>query len=286
MLPLYGKYSTFHLYVTHLKSLTFIWQEPISWDVLHILEICCISVIANHATGMIGNDAVAAPKKAALLNRQGLVQALAVRLDGLAKADGNGFNDTAMFNRLSGVMHGLFKDAYDPRDQKMGTWDAFTPWAAGWLAQESMKSPLAVRVQVFEATLMGVALEALPATTTEAQWQGVTEALRALAKTYAWLNPTVEVGAVSSEQRDFGVFDRLWRLQVPDAAGQWRSPGTELPLAVAELRRLLTGLADPAQGLRFILGNHLMARQAKVPGEIGGLLMCSYRATVAEFLLQ
>jgi hypothetical protein len=47
----------------------------------------------------------------------------------------------------------------------------------------------------------------------------VTEALRALAKTYAWLNPTAEVGAVSVEQRDFGVFDRLWRLQVPDAAG-------------------------------------------------------------------
>jgi hypothetical protein len=46
--------------------------------------------------------------------------------------------------------------------------------------------------------------------------------------------------------------NRLWRLQVPDASGQWRSPGTELPLAVAELRRSLAGLADPAAGLRFI----------------------------------
>jgi hypothetical protein len=76
---------------------------------------------------------------------------------------------------------------------------------------------MALRAQVFEATLMVVALEALPANTTEA--------LRALAKTYAWLNPTVEVGALSAEQRDFGVFDRLWRLQVLDAAGQFGRVG-------------------------------------------------------------
>jgi hypothetical protein len=85
-----------------------------------------------------------------------------------------------------------------------------------------------------------------------ARWVGQDGWQWALAKTYAWLNPTAGVGAVSAEQRDFGVFDRLWRLQVLDAAGQWRNPGTELPLAVAELRRSLTGLADPAAGLRFI----------------------------------
>jgi hypothetical protein len=69
-------------------------------------------------------------------------------------------------------------------------------------------------------------------------------AVAPLARTYAWLNPTAAVGAVSAEQQDFGVFDRLWRSQVSDAAGQWRSPGTELPLAVAELRPCITTQAN------------------------------------------
>jgi hypothetical protein len=195
-------------------------------------------------------------------------------LNDLIQADGNFTNDQALIERMRPAMEGLFADAYDPSGATAGVFESFVPWDGAWLAQQLVKdslstdNPVSVREQVFQATLLEVVTEVFNAKqfTVSQQEQGaLTTAVMELAKTYAWLNPNPEA-TVPAEGEAFGFLDLLWRLQVPDANGQFKGSweiATALQKGVSELGQLLDGVQEPVRAIQFI--NNLMQAAAKVP---------------------
>jgi predicted chitinase len=227
-----------------------------------------------------------------LNNRRAILLEIGRRLNDLIQADGNFTNDQALIERMRPAMEGLFADAYDPSGATAGVFESFVPWDGAWLAQQLVKdslstdNPVSVREQVFQATLLEVVTEVFNAkqfTVTQAQQGALTTAVMELAKTYAWLNPNPEA-TVPAEGEAFGFLDLLWRLQVPDANGQFKGSGdiaTALQKGVSELGQLLDGVQDPVRAIQFI--NNLMQAAAKVPSLKNDLKDARFLRELMEF---
>ncbi|UBF30066.1 Ig-like domain-containing protein (plasmid) [Kovacikia minuta CCNUW1] len=231
-----------------------------------------IDKILTVAVDSISTHPTTINEKAALNNRKNILLGIGERLATLITPDGfKQASDQALINRMELVMQGLFVDAFDSQGVKAGVYEGFEHWAGAWLAQEligdalNSTSPTSVRVQVFQATLLDVVTEATPGVTDLAEQQALTTAVMELAKTYAWLNPNPEA-TVPVEDGAFGFLDRLWRLQVPDANGQFKGSGeiaTALQKGVSDLGQLLEGVNNPVRAIQFI--NNLIQAAAKVP---------------------
>ncbi|UBF30185.1 hypothetical protein K9N68_39300 (plasmid) [Kovacikia minuta CCNUW1] len=220
-----------------------------------------IDKILTVAVDSISTHPTTINEKAALNNRKNILLGIGERLATLITPDGfKQASDQALINRMELVMQGLFVDAFDSQGDKAGVYEGFEHWAGAWLAQEligdalNSTSPTSVRVQVFQATLLDVVTEATPGVTDLAEQQALTTAVMELAKTYAWLNPNPEA-TVPAESEAFGFLDRLWRLQVPDANGQFKDSveiATALQKGVSELGQLLDGVQNPVRAIQFI----------------------------------
>ncbi|MGI0489917.1 hypothetical protein ACN4EK_31255 [Pantanalinema rosaneae CENA516] len=183
-------------------------------------------------------------------------------------------------------MEGLFADAYDPNGYRAGVYDTFVPWGGAWLAQELVQDGRSVREQVFQATLLEVVTETFATRQTamsQAQQSALTAAVLELAKTYAWLNPNPET-TVPTEGEAFGFLDLLWRLQVPDANGQFKNNGditAALGQSVTQLGQLLEGVNDPVRAIQFI--NNLMRAASTVPSLKNDLKDAQFLREFIEF---
>ncbi|UBF30710.1 Ig-like domain-containing protein (plasmid) [Kovacikia minuta CCNUW1] len=227
-----------------------------------------INAIVHQAVDFISTSPETIHKKGALDNRQNILLEIGRRLNDLIQADEDFTNDQALIEWMRPAMEGLFADAYDPTGATAGVFDSFVPWGGAWLAQGLVQDPLSVREQVFQATLLEVVTEVFNAkqiAVTQTQQGALTTAVMELAKTYAWLNPNPEA-TVPPEDEAFGFLDLLWRLQIPDANGQFKGSGdiaAALQKGVSQLGQLLDGVEDPVRAIQFI--NNLMQAAAKVP---------------------
>jgi hypothetical protein len=230
-----------------------------------------VRYIVAQAVDFISTDPKTIHQKGALSNRQYILQEIGKRFEVLIYADENFRNDQALMERMRPAIEGLFADAYDPTGTRAGVYEVFLPVGGAWLAQGLVKdalstnSPLSVREQVFQATLLGVVTEVLASQSmTVSQQQALAAAVMELAKTYAWLNPNPEA-TVPADQKKFGFLDALWRLQIP-ANGQFKSQfeiQTTLGGSVQSLNTLLTGVSDPVRAIQFI--NNLIQSAVNVP---------------------
>jgi len=154
------------------------------------------------------------------------------------------------------------------------------------LAQSLLSEPLAglsVREQVFQATLLAVVTEATPGVTNVAQQQALAAAVMALAKTYAWLNPNPEA-TVPVADKDFGFLDALWRLQIPDANGQFKGSGDiaqTLEDSVMALERLLEGVEDKVRAIQFL--NNLVQAASNVTSLKADVKDATFLRELVEF---
>ncbi|MGI0489922.1 hypothetical protein ACN4EK_31280 [Pantanalinema rosaneae CENA516] len=227
-----------------------------------------VDAIVRQAVDLISTSPATIHQKAALQNRQNILLAIGDRLNTLIQADGNFTNDQALIDQMRPAMEGLFADAYDPNGYRAGVYDTFVPWGGAWLAQELVQDGRSVREQVFQATLLEVVTETFATrqiAMSQAQQSALTAAVLELAKTYTWLNPNPET-TVPTESEAFGFLDLLWRLQVPDANGQFKGNGditAALGQAITQLGQLLEGVNDPVRAIQFI--NNLMQAASTVP---------------------
>lgn len=223
-----------------------------------------VGMIVTEAVNRISTHPATVNEKAALNNRKSILMAIAQRLETLITP--HGFDETSdqtLIDRMRFVMEGLFADAYDSKGDHAGIEPGFESLAGAVLAQElvrdslSATNPTSVRVQVFAATLLNVVTEAtlnsdMMANSTNQQ--SLANAVMELAKTYAWLHPTPEA-SVPADKKDFGFLDALWRLQIPNADGQFKSESdiaTALSEGVQALGRLLNGVENPVRAIQFI----------------------------------
>jgi len=255
-----------------------------------------IERIVGAAVNFISVSPETLTKKAALYNRESLLRALGRQVQRLIYSDGNFANDQSLVERLRPVLAGLFADAYDPRAKgvdtegrqidRAGVEHAFAPLGAAWLAQSLLSEPLAglsVREQVFQATLLAVVTEATPGVTNVAQQQALAAAVMALAKTYAWLNPNPEA-TVPVADKDFGFLDALWRLQIPDANGQFKGSGDiaqTLEDSVMALERLLEGVEDKVRAIQFL--NNLVQAASNVTSLKADVKDATFLRELVEF---
>jgi hypothetical protein len=89
---------------------------------------------------------------------------------------------------------------------------------------------------------------------------------------------------VPAEGEAFGFLDLLWRLQVPDANGQFKGSGdiaTALQKGVSELGQLLDGVQDPVRAIQFI--NNLMQAAVEVPSLKNDLKDAHFLRELMEF---
>ncbi|MBL1176695.1 Ig-like domain-containing protein, partial [Pantanalinema sp. GBBB05] len=232
-----------------------------------------IDEIVLQAVSFISTSPATIHQKAALNNRLNILKAIGNRLNTLIHADGIFDNDETWLEQMRPAMEGLFVDAYDSKGVRAGVYDTFIPWGGAWLAQQLVKTslpgqnppkePLSVREQVFQATLLEVMTEVFMSRQIVMSSE-LSAAVLELAKTYAWLNPNPET-IVPAEGEAFGFLDLLWRLQVPDANGQFKGSGditAALGQAVTQLGHLLEGVTDPVRAIQFI--NNLIQAASNV----------------------
>jgi hypothetical protein len=245
-----------------------------------------VDAIVRQAVDLISTSPATIHQKAALQNRQNILLAIGDRLNTLIQADGDFTNDQALIDQMRPAMEGLFADAYDPNGYRAGVYDTFIPWGGAWLAQELVQDGRSVREQVFQATLLEVVTETFATrqiAMSQAQQNALTAAVLELAKTYAWLNPNPET-TVPAEGEAFGFLDLLWRLQVPDANGQFKGNGditAALGQAVTQLGQLLDGVNDPVRAIQFI--NNLMQASGNVPELKNDLKDAQFLRKLIEF---
>ena|GEM_PF-2332226 len=242
-----------------------------------------IERLVEQAVDFISTDPATLTKKAALYNRASVLQGLGAQVEHHIQADGDFTNDQALIDRLRSALEGLFADAYDPEGNTAGVRPSFVPWGGAWLAQALVSDPRSVREQVFQATLLTVVTEATPLVTNVAQQQALATAVMALAKTYAWLNPNPEATVPTADQ-DFGFLDALWRLQIPDANGQFKDGDAiaqTLSDSVAALKRLLVGVEDPVRAIQFL--NNLVQAASNVTSLKGDVKDATFLRELVEF---
>jgi hypothetical protein len=230
-----------------------------------------VRTIVDYGTGAISRDPLTVNKKAALRNRQDVLQVIAERLNQVSRLDQNPLNDTAFFARMQGVMQNIFAKAYNPTD--VGVYSPLSGLlehnavAVGYgLAQDVVSSATAVSVQVFQATLLAAFNEVLygkatlavsaeqRAFTPEIQ-QTILKAALELGQTYAKLAPSQDMGGISTSDRDFGFLDILWRAQQPGTTGKLPDGdaiAAQLDQGVKALGRLLNNVSDPVATLKFL----------------------------------
>ncbi|UBF30108.1 C40 family peptidase (plasmid) [Kovacikia minuta CCNUW1] len=249
-----------------------------------------IDQILTVAVDSISTHPTTINEKAALNNRKNILLGIGERLATLITPEGfKQASDQALINRMELVMQGLFVDAFDSQGVKAGVYEGFEHWAGAWLAQEligdalNSTSPTSVRVQVFQATLLDVVTEATPGVTDLAEQQALATAVMQLAQTYAWLNPNPEA-TVPVEDEVFGFLDRLWRLQVPDANGQFKDSeeiAAALQKGVSELGQLLDGVNDPVKAIQFL--SNLVQAASNVTSLKGDMKNATFLRELIEF---
>ncbi|NJR52517.1 MAG: hypothetical protein HC780_26035 [Leptolyngbyaceae cyanobacterium CSU_1_3] len=246
-----------------------------------------VETILDYGAGAMSNHPLTVHKKAALKNRQDVLKAIADRLHMLSGQDGNFLNDTGFFARMQGVMQNIFASAYDPtgdtEGRKLnGLIDREAARVGYGLAQDLVVDSTAVRLQVFQATLLAVFNEVLygraTSFTPETQ-QTVLKAALELGQTYAKLAPSQDTGAIATSDRDFGFLDILWRAQQPDASGRLPDGGTialQLKNGVEALGRSLNGVSDPVATLKFLnnllnaAANSVSLNEVRIASNAGG----------------
>ena len=222
-----------------------------------------VKKIVDYGTGAISKHPLTVNKKAALQNRQEVLNAIAERLNTISKKDRDSLNDLAFFNQMQGVMENLFATAYNPDDgginSRLSGLRESTAGGAGYvLAQDLVKDSTAVSVQVFQATLLAAFNEVLygnPISATPEAHSALLKAALELGQTYAKLAPSRETGTVLASDANFGFLDMLWRAQQPGTSGRLPDKDVikaQLKNGVEALGQSLNGITDPIATLKFL----------------------------------